>query len=58
MLTQSAPQRNTSNHPGVVHVRMADGSVRSLPEDLPPETLRALLSPNGGEKLDLEEFLK
>ena len=42
----------------LVNVLMADGSVRRLPEDLPPETLRALLSPNGGEKLDLEVFLK
>ena len=35
----------------VVNVLFADGHVESLPVDTPPETLRALLTANGGEKI-------
>lgn len=31
----------------------ADGSVRLLPDDLPPATLEALLTRDGGEAVDL-----
>jgi hypothetical protein len=34
---------------------MADGSTRSFPKDLNEEVLRALITPNGGEVLDLDK---
>lgn len=36
----------------VVHVAFADGSVRELPETIDRETLRALLTIDGGEQID------
>jgi hypothetical protein len=35
-----------------VHVLLVDGSVRKLPLDTPPETLKALLTIDGGETFD------
>jgi hypothetical protein len=32
---------------------MADGSVRWLPETTPPETIKAMLTIDGGEKIEL-----
>ena len=40
------------SHPGGVVAGLADGSVRFLPADLPAATRRALISVNGGEKID------
>lgn len=34
-----------------VHVLMADGTVRWLPNDIPPEVIYAMLTINGGEKV-------
>jgi hypothetical protein len=36
-------------------VGMADGSVRWLPETTPPETVRAMLTIAGGEKIVLPD---
>jgi len=46
----------SSHHSGGAHVLMADGSVRFLPDDLPAEVLRAMLTINGGEEIDLERL--
>jgi len=37
------------------YVLLADGTVRFLPEDTPPETLRALLTIDGGEDVDIHD---
>jgi hypothetical protein len=39
----------SSGHPGVAQAAMADGSVRALPDDTPPATVRAMLTIAGGE---------
>jgi prepilin-type processing-associated H-X9-DG protein len=39
----------SSGHPGVVNVLFADGSVRSLPASLDPQTLDAAITIDGGE---------
>lgn len=44
-----APQR-------YVNAAFADGSVKSIPESTPPETLRALLTINGGEAVGPDFF--
>jgi prepilin-type processing-associated H-X9-DG protein len=38
-----------SRHPGVANAMFADGTVRSLSEDIDPELLKGLLTPAGGE---------
>jgi hypothetical protein len=38
--------------PGTLQVVLADGSVRSLPDTVPESTLRALVTRNGGERID------
>ncbi len=62
-VVQMAPEINakagqgiSSNHPGGAIVVFADGHTRFLSEDLSPETIRALLTRNGGEKVDADEF--
>ncbi len=46
----------SSRHwPRGVNVLFADGSVRYLPENLAPELLQALLTPDGGEKVTAAE---
>ena len=40
------------NHPGIVLVLMADGSVRTVGETIAPGTLDALGTPDGGEVVD------
>jgi prepilin-type processing-associated H-X9-DG protein len=45
----------SSDHYGA-NVAFADGSVRFLKEDLPAQTLRALLTIDGGEKVNLDEL--
>jgi RNA polymerase sigma factor (sigma-70 family) len=40
----------------VFHVAFADGSVRALSQRVDPMTLRALISPNGGEVIDHKKF--
>lgn len=50
LFTKSDPHGPSSRHdPPNISVLMADGSTRSLPGDIPPETLRAMLTVNGGE---------
>lgn len=41
----------SSHHPGGPLVGMADGSVRQLSPDLPPEVVKAMITVNGGEKI-------
>ncbi|MEW4561608.1 DUF1559 domain-containing protein [Bremerella sp. JC770] len=41
----------SSHHPGGPLVGMADGSVRQLSPDLPPEVVQAMITINGGEKI-------
>jgi prepilin-type processing-associated H-X9-DG protein len=55
-INPKAGQGISSKHPGVVNVLFGDGSVRSLPVETLPETIRALLTRNGGEKLDLDKL--
>jgi RNA polymerase sigma factor (sigma-70 family) len=38
--------------PKVFHAAFADGRVRTLPKDLPAKTLRAAITPAGGEPID------
>lgn len=47
-----AGQGISSHHHEKAQVLMADGSVTSLPVSTTPETLRALLTPSGGETID------
>ena len=44
-----------SNHNGGVHVAFADSSIRFLPDKTSPETLRALLTIAGGEKIEEDQ---
>lgn len=46
----------SSHHSGGANVFMADGSIRFLPNDLPAEVLRAMLTVSGGEAIDLERL--
>lgn len=45
----------SSHHPGGALVGMADGSVRWLSNDLPPEVVKAMITINGGEKIVEDE---
>lgn len=45
----------SSHHPGGALVGMADGSVRWLSNDLPPEVVKAMITINGGEKIIEDE---
>ena len=51
-LGSSATLDISSGHKGVAQVAFADGSVRAIPEDTPPVTLRAMLTIAGGEKVE------
>ncbi|MBC8355504.1 MAG: DUF1559 domain-containing protein [Planctomycetes bacterium] len=42
----------SSKHPGGVNVALADGSVRFISETMDPEFLRALITAQGGEAID------
>lgn len=44
-----------SDHVGGAMVLMSDGAVHFLSDDIKPETLRALLTPAGGEDVDIPE---
>lgn len=55
-INPTAGQGISSKHPGGAVFCFADGSIRFLSEDLTPGTIRALLTPNGGEKVDPDEF--
>src|SRR4051794_39993961 len=41
---------------GNARIALVDGSVRELKEDLDPKTVRALLTANGGEPVDVDGF--
>ena len=41
----------------VAQVVTADGRVQKLPEDLPPDTIRALLTASGGEPIDIDAIV-
>ena len=43
----------SSHHPGRVHVAMADGTIRSVPESASPSQLRAMSTISGGELTEL-----
>ena len=43
----------SSHHPGRVHVAMADGTIRSVPESASPAQLRAMSTISGGELTEL-----
>jgi prepilin-type processing-associated H-X9-DG protein len=45
-----------SRHPGGANVSYVDGMVRFLLEATTPETLRALITRAGGEKIDVESY--
>ena len=47
----------TSNHSGCVNVVFANGAVRRLRNDIDGKTLRALLTIDGGETIDLKTLL-
>lgn len=47
-----AGQGISSSHPGGVILTFADGHQEFIPNTLPPETLRALLTIDGGEQID------
>jgi hypothetical protein len=49
---------STRHHPPNISALFADGSVRSLPATISPETMRALLTINGGEKVVIPEPFK
>jgi hypothetical protein len=52
LFTKGDSHGPSSRHdPPNISVLYADGSIGSLPGDIPPETLRALLTVNGGEKV-------
>lgn len=42
----------------IVNVAFADGSVRSLPAGMSPKTLEALLTVDGGETIDTDDFVE
>jgi prepilin-type processing-associated H-X9-DG protein len=50
-LDSSAGPAVSSRHPGVVNVIFCDGRVKPLSQELPPATIRALLTVRGGEKI-------
>jgi hypothetical protein len=52
------PKRPTiaSRHPGGANASCVDGTVRFLFESTTPETLRALITRAGGEKIDVEAY--
>jgi prepilin-type processing-associated H-X9-DG protein len=43
----------SSGHPGGANVAFCDSSVHFLSDDIPPETLRALLTRHGGEEVKI-----
>jgi type II secretory pathway pseudopilin PulG len=55
-IKQSQSGGINSQHPGGVNVLNCDGSVLFLPEDVPPETIRALLTISGKENVDPSSF--
>lgn len=55
-INPKAGQGISSIHPGCANVSFADGSVRFLPDDFPPDLLDSLLSIDGGEKIDSERW--
>jgi hypothetical protein len=46
------PPGFASDHPGGLHATFVDGAVRFLSQDIPPKTLQALFTRNGGEVID------
>jgi type II secretory pathway pseudopilin PulG len=44
-----------SHHPGGVNVAMGDASVHYVPDSVPPEKIKALLTIDGGEKVSLDD---
>ena len=51
-----APPGAGSNHPGGVHVLMANGETKFLSGRASPKTLRALSTMSGGEEVSDGEF--
>ena len=45
----ASPEGLSSFHSGGFHAVLADGSVRYFPETIPPQTLKALMTRDGGE---------
>jgi len=48
----------SSHHPDGPLVGFADGEVFRVSRDIPPETLRALLTATGGEDIDRDELVR
>lgn len=46
----------THRHPGGFNAALANGSVRFLKASIPPDTLRALITANGGETISQDAF--
>jgi hypothetical protein len=54
-LNAASGARISSHHPVGIYVVMADGSVRLMPpKDLPPETVKALLTVDSGEAVKVD----
>ena len=51
-IDDGSPGELRSEHPGLVNVGFADGSVRSLSNDESPENLKAMTTINGGEMVN------
>ncbi len=51
-INSPAGQGISSKHPGGAQVGLADGSTSFVPEDWTPQTLKALLTIDGGETID------
>ena len=52
----ASPQGFGSRRLGGLYVSLADGSVRFLSDEIDPAVLRALATPDGGEKIDSEKL--
>jgi prepilin-type processing-associated H-X9-DG protein len=46
-----SPAMMSSLHQGGAHVLLADGTVRFISQDIDPQTLKALVSADGGERI-------
>jgi hypothetical protein len=55
-INSKSGQGISSHHPGEACVVFADGCVRFLSDDLPPKTVKAMLTIDGGEEVSPEDW--